>query len=245
MQGNAKFDECVTRAFNKLVVPTIETHMDEMADRLINHILGLDVTKTNLLPRTKEYNILWLIISGTSEIQEVYESLLDVEIYIRRFPYKGTRVTKPRYLRYIIENYLNQVYVLKQRLKIFLKDIEKLYARGDRRKEVRSITQPLYTFLKNSLNDVVTVRGSSVHEKNFNNNDLKQLISLDFSVRAIDDLSTKAEFTDFYNTQYGRIRLKWIKNIKDLNKKLDNLLNDYYRNLNKVVFDNNDELIIP
>jgi hypothetical protein len=245
MKGNEKFGEGVAKAFEKIIVSAVEPHMGEMADRFLNHLLGDDVSETSLLPRTKEYSVLWIIVKGTSEIQEAYESLLDVEVYIRRFPYKGTRVTKPRYLRSVIENYLNRVYVLKQRLKKFLQEIETLYAQGNRRKEVKKITQPLFTYLKNSLDNVVAIRGSSVHGENFNSKDLSQLDGLDFSVRTISGLSAQEAFQEFYDFQYGKIRLKWVKDIKDLNRMLNGLLDEYYSKLYQVIFDSNGELITP
>jgi hypothetical protein len=48
----------------------------------------------------------FMLIAGLSEIGTIYEGLLDIAIYLSRFPYRNTRVTEERYLRYQITNYL-------------------------------------------------------------------------------------------------------------------------------------------
>jgi hypothetical protein len=55
-----------------------------------------------------------------SSIFKSHETLQNIEVYIRRFPFRGTRVSPVTYLRHNIEVYLQEVYVLRQRVIDFL-----------------------------------------------------------------------------------------------------------------------------
>jgi hypothetical protein len=53
---------------------------------------------------------------GFNEIFISFERLKDLEVYISRFPNTKTLIAKIDYLRFLIENYLNEMYLLKERL---------------------------------------------------------------------------------------------------------------------------------
>jgi len=56
------------------------------------------------------------LFAGFNEISHSYDTLLDIEVYVARFPYANTRITRSGHLRFIIEAYLHESYTLVERL---------------------------------------------------------------------------------------------------------------------------------
>ena len=61
-----------------------------------------------------------------------------------RFPYSNTRVSKTRYLVYHMENYLNEVYILEQRLKSYFTIVGRLYRKDRRHQDIRKSIEDFY-----------------------------------------------------------------------------------------------------
>jgi hypothetical protein len=59
------------------------------------------------------------LFAGFNEISHSYDTLLDIEVYVARFPYANTRITRSGHLRFIIEAYLHESYTLGERLKTY------------------------------------------------------------------------------------------------------------------------------
>src|ERR1700719_979222 len=69
------------------------------------------------------------VLSGWMEIHQSFEALGDIETYIRRSRYAKDGVSQSRQLRYHAENYLNEAYILKSRLKAYFVRLRKSYRR--------------------------------------------------------------------------------------------------------------------
>jgi hypothetical protein len=245
MKGNEEFSAGLGRAFGEILAPAIKSHEEEMATRMMNHLLDLHEPVANVVEDTKEIRILGQIVNGTSEIQSAFESLLDVEVYVRRFPYRNTRISKSRHLRYAIGNYLNQVYVLKQRLKRFLQDVEELYAQGRRRKEVKRITQALFAYLSTVFEGMVAIRGSHVHRESYSDKELSQLEGLDFTIKVSEGMSWQDLLAHLLDLRYKEIRRQRVEEIRNANKVIEAVIDEYFSRLYPVVFDDDGNLIIP
>ncbi len=61
------------------------------------------------------------------EIMESVDNLHNIAVYIRRFPYARLGVEKGAFLRYHVENYLNELYILQKRMEAYLTAISRMY----------------------------------------------------------------------------------------------------------------------
>jgi hypothetical protein len=88
----------------------------EYREVFVNQILGLNGPKQMKRKITPSFTFFSKLYVGFKEIADSYYCLIDIETYIGRFPYGDTRISKTRHLVYHMENYINEVYILKERL---------------------------------------------------------------------------------------------------------------------------------
>ena len=102
-------------------------------------------------PSKKDIFIANKIFRPMSEILKAMESIKNIATYIRSFPHKKHGISPLSYLQYHVENYLNEIYILKNRLISYLNILEKSYSKSDRASEVSRIIKPLYTDISHAF----------------------------------------------------------------------------------------------
>jgi hypothetical protein len=242
-----KFQSYLLKEIRVITEPMAKQHMQELGETIWNDILNLKGKKVlDRKPSEKEV-FLVKVFYGYIEISDSYESLNDIEVYIGRFPYKNTNISKVSCLRYHIVNYMNEVYVLRERLSAYLTKVGRLYRRDPQRQKVLESTKPTFKNVSDALNGIVKGRSVHVHKSRYKDEELERLNLLN-SFTQIGD----ANFADFieklrhyHELEYGRIRQKWKGIIKKNNKTIRKLLNIYFSNFLKVLFDRNGNLIYP
>lgn len=115
---------------------------------------------------------------GFVEIDNSFQVLGEIVIYIRRFPSNSSQISKTRYLHYHIANYLNEVYILKERLVSYGKVVTRAYRNDPRLKAMEQELTRLEK-LPSILDSVIEARGSHVHVARYEDNDLDRLSLLE------------------------------------------------------------------
>lgn len=163
MDGRYKYMEVVLRVFGEKLDELTRENRDELGETLLNTLLDLDGPKRVDSKPDRETIFLAELFNGLSEIHNSYESLQDAELYVRRFPFGGTRITRDRYLRYVVENHLHEIYILKERLVKYLRRVERLYKKDKQLASIRRGAAPLYKLVSQSLSPLTTSRNTHVH----------------------------------------------------------------------------------
>ncbi len=180
---------------------------------------------------SKEEKFLVDIFQEFVEISNSYSCLKNVEIYIRRFPYGPLGISKVDYLRYTIENYLHEIYILRERLKTSTTRIERM---------LRKIKKPLFdseifnTLKKDvisSFENIARMRSGHVHLERFSTISIDNLVTIELLSRG-DMLPAKA----LYQQKCKQVRKKWTGIIKKVNNSIESMLDDYFDTLYKELF---------
>jgi hypothetical protein len=240
-----KFGLSLNKAFTKYILPVLEEQKEELSIAYMNRILdwkGPRVVKSSSIPTTK-----WLaeVSVGAFEILTVYESLLDSEVYIRRFPYRGTRISKSRHLKSVLENHLNSIYILKERMVKYLKILTKKYGKRvtSTGKATLRITEILRKFTEEYLEPLKIVRNSHVHSEEFYDPNLERLSILENYIQSNLTAPRIEHFKAYYDHQFEIIRKEKIAEIQTINANINKLLDIYFSYIYSIVFDEDDELI--
>lgn len=174
-----------------------------------------------------------------AEILQSVESLRNVSIYIRRFPYRNAGVEKTAYLRYHMENYLNELYLLENRIIAFVKITARQYRKDPRKDQIVHASKQIEEQVRESFAGLRRTRGAHVHEQRFDDFDLSRLVL--FTTIGEDHDGFARQYEEVYRQVRHEKRL-WIENT---NQSVENLLEIHFNKLKLLLFDDKGNLRIP
>ena len=238
--GHFKFGKNMADYANREISESRQKHQadyEEVLDNVMSGRPGRRRALQTLSPEQQLFSRLWW---GYVEIENSYEVLPDVAIYIRRFPSNLGGIPKVRYLQYHIGNFLNEVYILQQRLDAYTKTVTRSYRKDDRLKAMEAQLNSLNKYLS-GFSRIVEVRGSHVHVVRYSDEGLDRLSLYELLSRG----SEPREYRVLFQFHLRETRKKWIRIIGDSVEKIQQTLNAYFDVLNEIIFDSNGELIVP
>jgi hypothetical protein len=109
------------------------------------------------------------------EIAASLDSLRNIEIYVRRSPYSDLGIDRVVYLRYHVENYLQELYVLKCRIDAFLTRIARLYKLHADGQKIKRAGTAIRRHLDETLSGLVKTRGSHVHRRRYDDSEISNV----------------------------------------------------------------------
>ena len=182
------------------------------------------------------------LFRGFSEIYTTVESLRNIEKYVRRFPYRDMRISRLDYLKYHIESYLNEVYILKERMVTYNKVIARAYRKSENAEQVKKELAQSSKLVSDSLKNIVEVRGTHVHEHRYTDPDLDRLSTLELLSNS--DMQEAEIFNSFFIEEYKKIKKKWINTIRVNNSTVEQIINLFSKTLLECIT-NGTSLIYP
>ena len=176
---------------------------------------------------------------GWEEISECRERLGHSEVYVRQYPtyrsFKTKRITKVTDLRYHIEKYFEEMYILKERLKSYIKVVESLRPNDQ---SANRVLNSLKTVARQTLYPITrTIRGSHVHNSRYRDSGIDRLVTLGVVISEL-HLNSKLDKASrvYFKSVYSRERNEWARRIQANNKEVDRLLDAYFDALYPLVF---------
>ena len=120
----------------------------------------------------------------TAEVLESYEAMRNVEVYLGRYPFSWARIGPSAYIRFHLESYFNEMYILQERMKAFTRRLGREFRKDpgvapvdDRVKyvidEVTQLFEPLHQ-----------LRGQHVHRTRYDEPELRRLSVLEMVAEA-------------------------------------------------------------
>lgn len=180
---------------------------------------------------TEEETRFMRLFEAFTEISASYEAILDTRVYVGRFPFARTRISRSRYLAQQIAVYFNEIYILKERLIEFAKLMKESFRHGPFKARVDAVVTPVFKRVSHSLAEITATRGSHVHDRRYTDSDLHMLDFYDLMHR-----TGRQEFEYDYKIHYALARSKWIKVIDDNESALEILLEDYFKAAHQALF---------
>jgi len=194
--------------------------------------------------RTGRKNYYQLLMYHTSEIQTTLDTMRDIEFYMGRFPYSEVKVAKHRHLQFLVEAFLQEIYILQLRLVQFMTFIERKHTNDPRHPRIKTARPILQDYVIRATKDMVAVRGGHVHKWRLSDNDHERLIGISLHTKMSNKMIQKA-FKFYYESEYKKIRKQrrgWVaRTIEGAQK----LVDAYFDEVFKLVFDGQGKLIYP
>ena len=126
------FQNNFAKIFKDFLLEDLDVKKSEYGTAMYNLMFdekGSRSVHTNSSPYERFLLSIW---QGFIEITNSYQNLNDIPYYINSFPYKSKKLSKVRTFKYDYENYLSEIYILKERLLKYLTDIGRLYKKDER-----------------------------------------------------------------------------------------------------------------
>ena len=182
---------------------------------------------------TSEYTIIRMLVFGLSEIEYCLDTLSDSQIYMRRFPYSKTQITKANHLRRCIEMYLEEVYLLKLRLTNYVdkivacKDISSVLPTSSFDQLDRA--KSLATKSLKPIAGYGSIRGKHVHEERYSDPGIQRLSWLE-GLANIADLDQKFRdlFLSVRDIEFIDVRRGWINRVQEETTAINKVIDLYF-----------------
>jgi len=230
---NKKFEDILLDEIKKLISKAREKTLSQ---RFKNFLFGENSPDfTSSSPLTEREKFVVEIFRGYYEIFISLENMKMIAIFVKQYPnyksYKIHDITKTKYLRYYIENYLNEVYIFEKRIESFLNKLIKRLKRKSLNNEIEKIKK-LKSMLQKTLEKIRKIRGFYVHKNRYFDKELEQLDLLEFFT----SYGGLKELEDSKKLKYKQIRNYWFKIINKNNKTLETLLEQILESIKLIVF---------
>ncbi|MCK4385786.1 MAG: hypothetical protein KAW52_05925 [candidate division Zixibacteria bacterium] len=168
------------------------------------------------------------------EIDSSVESLKTIPVYLKRFPklksFSKAGITEGKYIIYHIENYLQETYILRERMKCFLKFLGKKFRKKGQTQISDSLNKCLEIF-EEALGNITKIRGRHVHSIRYSDEDL-------YTLTIFDHVREKNQDLEFgYQLLLLSTKSKWLKWIEEKNRLLFSVIDIIFKLVNKCVFE--------
>lgn len=183
-----------------------------------------------------------------SEIFSTMEIIENIPIYMNSFPYTKSKISKLSYIKYHLESFMNEVYILEERLHAYLNLIEKAYRKETNANQIKKVLKQTSKYLLDSLKNIHSLRCAHVHKLRYSDNDLDQLTTLQLLSLYKDKVGEEDlpfyYHSKYFDAQYKTIRKEKVKTIKEVIGKLWDILEICFEAMLSVISEDG-EIIYP
>lgn len=223
LDGYKKFEKLMADFIPKFIEPIVERKLE-----------GSDFFST-------QSGMEFIIFNGFSEISNSLDTLRLIELFIKTNPPEENGINYSNYLTYHVHNYLQEMYILKERLKTYATKIQRKYTKAINEKSVTRIIESLMKIITESLGNITGdggIRNLHVHAKRFSDDELNWLSSTTF-LAAFND-----EFKIHSTNAYETAKNKWQKTIENNNSELNKLIDLYFNTIYSIISVDN-KVVLP
>lgn len=236
MKGFERFQRAMIEAAQQHFKPAMEAHREELAETMKNELFDLEGPRQLNRQLGSRDQFFGKAFRGFVEISKSLEMLDDIAFYIGRFPFRGTRISRERYLQFHVESYFSEIYLLRERLKRYITLLERQYRRDPGLSNVQQRCKTLTDAITKSLEGVINVRGRHVHEVRFTDDGINRLSMIALLSQGSDDELSKL-MRGYYREEHRKVRKTWCERTKGNNKAIRGLLDIFFDSLLPIVFD--------
>jgi hypothetical protein len=185
---------------------------------------GADVT----LQDQKAFNIIFV---GFTEITDTFDALEFSSVLLSVASPRSKKVSKEKYLKFVVNTYLQDVYILKERLNTYATQIKRMHDKMGRTELTKKHIDPLFETVKEAFKGLIDTRNGHVHVKQYTDESLSDASSMALIAEHY------PEFDHHYNFSLTNAKREWKNRIENNNKNTAKVLNEYFNELLKVVVD--------
>lgn len=219
--------------------------MDDERKAFRNNIRGFMYNDKSLpqitIPLSEENAFLKKMFNGFYEIYNSHRCMKNVETYISINPYSARGIPRSEFLKYHYENYLNELYILKERMIKYIDDIKKNYKCSRQRLSVEASLSKISKTIEETFKKILSIRHDNVHTEKQTDFGMTRLEMFELLANNPDSETDKWMRDSIYRAT-RKERLKWIRK---QNIQVKKGLDDYFDVLHQYVFSKSGQILYP
>lgn len=183
----------------------------------------------------------FIIFNGFSEISDSLKTLNLIEKFIKINPPKENGINYSNYLTYHVHNYLQEMYILKERLTTYSKKVKRSYSKVIDNNILDKAIESLMKIILDALNGITGsdgARNKHVHAEKFKDEELNWLSSTTFLSDFHDEFTIKSEHA------YLKAKDKWSTTVENNNQKLNKLIDIFFNTIYALI-SVDDKVVLP
>ena len=168
---------------------------------------------------------------GYAEITDALDSLTLCKSLLGVVPPRSKTVEKDKYLKFLVGTYLQEIYILEQRLTAYAKKISKMY-------QVPNLPSAVKRIVYQPLEQIIATRAEHVHIQRFSDDGLSNVSQFGLLRRLRHPLG------EDFDLEYKAAQSKWKAQAEKNNGAVSSIVEQYFRVL-RVVIAPNGEIVFP
>lgn len=210
-----------------------------------NYLFDLPGPKSVKPEPKPESKFIRTLVVGSLEIYTASRRIANARRYFLQTP-RGISQSKSDYLEFVLYAYLNELYVLEERMCAYVKALARAASRNsDVRKRLEKIVPNLLERVCNAFRGTREVRGSHIHRQRFRDEEVGRLSSLELVVTSQSFRKSADDFTIYellYRNQLRKVKRSWRKRFQDNETAIETLLNQYFEVIMEALLEKNGSL---
>lgn len=236
-----KFFGLLNKEFLRPMLKSIDDQTrDVIAERYVREWFG-EQTPEDFKPLVKLTRKRGFLVDVYRHYEEVSQSVQKMEmiaVFVRQYPnYRSFRthaITRDGYLRYHIENYFQEIYIYKGRLKALLKMLAKRCKNQKLLNCAKSLEKSIKQ-LETDFEELVHLRGVHTHKTRLRDQSLEFLKTFELiEIAMVGDI--KPQLT-YIGPLYAAVRSNRSKWVRETNEKVREHCESFFELIKPIVFD--------
>ncbi|MCE5272232.1 hypothetical protein LLH00_13220 [bacterium] len=236
-----KYQDAIAESAKKIITPLLKKNKKELGAVFENFIFGFNGPSTIEPKLTAEESFFGKLFYGYTEILQSLEMLEDIVFFIGRYPFHKTRISRERYLRFNLEAWLSESYILQERLERYLKTIERLYRKDSNARNIKPVLKSIKETINQTFANVNDIRNRHIHQYRLKDNKLDRLDTIGLLANnwKEEEEEIRRLFKLLHISEYRKTRKFWKKQLNENNINIRLLFNNYFGKLSIIIFDKN------
>jgi len=185
-----------------------------------------------------EKDLEYIIFTEFNEISSSLENIRLTLSFISIIPPKSKKINRSDYLKYHVHVYLQEIYILKERLNEYATIIQRKYSKINKGIDIKEFMKPLFQLIKITFKDITNARSQHVHSERFSDNDLDWLSSTTFLSKFHQEYEIPSKMA------YKKASQKWKKTIKNNIEEINKIIDIYFDTIYVIITKQNN-LLLP
>jgi hypothetical protein len=235
--ASERFMDVIAGILFRELPPRDSRKSKELSQVFMNDLLNLPGPRAIGHVERAESKFLRALIHGYFEIQAAYFTISSVPVYFRRSPRGLKRAARADYLAFVVHGYLEEIYIIEQRMATYLKTLLRAASKGSEVRRRLEEREPYLSKLAGeAFESVRGARGAHVHHQRFHDDGIARLSRCELLSPHFPPLEP------FYRSELHRVRKYWGERFAANEIAMNAFLEQYYDLILSAVLSEDGEL---